>query len=44
MERTEIEIEQYTRYEEKFFPFAAAGLILLLLERILGLGRLGRLP
>ncbi|MFT5122848.1 MAG: Ca-activated chloride channel family protein [Kiritimatiellia bacterium] len=44
MERTEIEIEQYTRYEEKFFPFAAAGLILLLLERMLGLGRLGRLP
>lgn len=44
MERTEIEIEQYTRYEEKFLPFAVIGILLLLLERILGLGRLGRLP
>jgi len=44
MEKTEIEIEDYTRYEEAFAPFAAAGLAVLLLERILAYSRLGRLP
>jgi Ca-activated chloride channel family protein len=44
MERTEIEAVQYTRFEERFFPWLAAALILLGLERALGLGRLGGLP
>lgn len=44
MEKTEIEVEQYTRYQERFQPFALACLVLLGLEQLLALTRLGRLP
>ncbi len=44
MERTEIDIEEYRRFEERFAGFAAAGLVLLLLEKLLSLTRLRRLP
>ena len=44
LERTEIEVDNYTRYEERFTPFAAAGVLLLLLEKLLALTRFGRLP
>lgn len=40
MERTEVETERFLRYEERFFPFLAVGLLLLILERALALGRL----
>lgn len=42
LERTEIELTEYTQYDELFLPIAAAGLALLLLERLLAAGRLGR--
>ena len=42
LERTEIELTEYTRYTEQFQWFAAAGLGLLMLERLLAAGRLGR--
>ncbi len=42
LERTEIEMTEYTQYDELFVPFAAAGLALLLLERLLASSRLGR--
>ncbi len=42
LERTKIEVEEYTRYEERFLPFALAGFVLLCLDRILSAGRLGR--
>jgi Ca-activated chloride channel homolog len=44
MEKTEIEVDQYTRYEEKFPVFLAISLLLLGAEKLLSLGRLGRLP
>lgn len=44
MERTRVEVRSYTRFEERFAPFAVLGLILLALEKLLGLTRLGRLP
>lgn len=44
LEKTEIEVEQFTRYEERFVPFALAAVLLLGLEQLLALGRLGRLP
>lgn len=44
MEKTKIEVEQYTRYEERFPAFALAGVILLVLEQLLGLARLERFP
>lgn len=44
MEKTEIELDQYTRYEEKFAPFLILGLVCLALETLLGFTRLGRLP
>ena len=44
LEKTEIEVDQYTRYEERFGPFALAALLLLGLERVLALARLGRVP
>jgi len=44
MEKTKIELNQYTRYEEKFAPFLALGLLCLALETLLGFTRLGRLP
>ncbi|MEX2605965.1 MAG: VWA domain-containing protein [Kiritimatiellia bacterium] len=42
LERTEIDLTEYTLYTEKFHWLAAGGLGLLLLERILAAGRLGR--
>jgi Ca-activated chloride channel homolog len=44
MEKTKIELNQYTRYEEKFAPFLILGLLCLSLEMLLGFSRLGRLP
>jgi Ca-activated chloride channel family protein len=44
MEKTEIEVEKFTRYEERFMPVLMAALLLLGLERVLALTRLGRLP
>ena len=44
MEQTKIELDQYTRYEEKFAPFLILGLLGLALETLLGFTRLGRLP
>jgi len=41
-ERSEIELTEYTMYEERFANFAVAGLLLLLLERLLSVSRLGR--
>ncbi len=42
LERTEIELDEYTLYTEQFFWFAAAGLGLLLIERLLSASRFGR--
>ncbi|WFB35332.1 VWA domain-containing protein [Kiritimatiellota bacterium B12222] len=42
MERTEIDVDEYTLYTEQFTWFAAAGLGLILLERLLAAGRMGR--
>lgn len=42
MERTEIELTEYTMYEERFAGFALAGLFFILLERLLSVTRLGR--
>ena len=44
MEKTKIELDQYTRYEEKFAPFLFLGLLCLACETLLGFTRLGRLP
>ena len=44
LERTEIEVDEYTRYEERFPPFLWWALALLALERVLGLVRLERWP
>ena len=44
LEKTEIEVEQYTHYEERFQPFLLAALACLVAERLLYLTRLGRLP
>lgn len=44
LEKTEMDVARYTRYDERFAPWAAAGLALLLLERLLALTRLGGLP
>ena len=44
MEKTKIELNQFTRYEEKFAPFLVLGLLCLALETLLGFTRLGRLP
>ncbi len=44
LEKTEVEVEQFTRYEERFAPFALLALILLGLEQLLAVGRLGRTP
>ncbi|MBU1695374.1 MAG: VWA domain-containing protein [Verrucomicrobia bacterium] len=44
MEKTEVDIEHFTRFEERFLPWAAAALILLGLERLLGLARLEAVP
>ncbi len=44
MEKTEINVDQFTRFEERFMPWVGLALICLGLERILSLTRLGRLP
>ena len=44
LEKTEIEVESYTRYEETAMGWIVAGIILLGIEQILGLTKLGRLP
>jgi Ca-activated chloride channel family protein len=44
MEKTRIEVRDYTRFEERFAPFAILGLVFLALEKGLALTRLGRLP
>ncbi|MCU0856914.1 MAG: VWA domain-containing protein [Pontiellaceae bacterium] len=44
LEKTEIEMLQFTRYEEKAGTWLVAALVFLTLEKILSLTRLGRLP
>ncbi|MGB4575135.1 MAG: VWA domain-containing protein, partial [Kiritimatiellia bacterium] len=44
MEKTKIELEQFTRYEERFAPFLILGMLCLAAETLLGFSRLGRLP
>jgi Ca-activated chloride channel family protein len=44
MEKTRVDVRDYTRFEEWFAPFAILGLVFLLLEKGLALTRLGRLP
>jgi Ca-activated chloride channel family protein len=44
LEKTEIEIDQYRHFEERFPPFLAWAIGLLTLEKLLALTRLGRLP
>lgn len=44
MEKTEIEIKEYTEYRELFNPFLLGGLALLLLEVVLANTRLRRIP
>lgn len=44
MEKTEIEVERYTRFEERFQPLLLLGLFCLGAEKLLALTRLGRLP
>lgn len=44
LEKTEIEVESYTRFEETAAGWMGAGILLLGLEQILSLSRIGRLP
>jgi Ca-activated chloride channel family protein len=44
MERTRVDVRDYTRFEERFAPFALLALVFLALEKALALTRLGRLP
>jgi len=44
MEKTEVSVDQYTRFEEQFMPWVFLGLICLGLEKLSALTRLGRLP
>ncbi len=44
LEKTEIEIEQFTRFEEISKGWILAGVLLLMMEQILGLTKVGRLP
>lgn len=44
MEKTVVEVEQYTRFEERFAPFLWAAVACLFLEKLLAMTRLGRLP
>ena len=44
LEKTEIDVEQFTRFEEKARGWIIAALACLMLERLLTLSRLGRLP
>jgi Ca-activated chloride channel family protein len=44
MEKTETEVEHFTRFDERFAPFLLAGMLCLCAERFLSLSRWGRLP
>ena len=44
LEKTEIEVEQFTRFEEISKSWIIAGIVLLAVEQFLSLSRLGRLP
>lgn len=44
MEKTVVNVDQYTRYEERFGPWLLIGLLAFVLEKILSLSRLGALP
>jgi Ca-activated chloride channel homolog len=44
MEKTEINLDQFTYFEERFAPWVVLGLLLLGAEKLLALTRLGRLP
>lgn len=44
LEKTEIEVERFTRFEEKSFGWLVAGMVFLALEQLLGLSKIGRLP
>lgn len=44
LEKTVIDVENYTQYEERFAVFVLAGIVCLGAERVLALGRLGRSP
>jgi len=44
METSRIDVRSYTRFEERFAPFAILGLVLIVLEKLLALTRLGKLP
>ncbi|HEY5621990.1 MAG TPA: VWA domain-containing protein [Pontiella sp.] len=44
LEKTEIEVERFTRFEEKAAGWIVTGILLLGIEQIIGLTKLGRLP
>ncbi|WP_372845953.1 VWA domain-containing protein [Pontiella sp.] len=44
LEKTEIEVERFTRFEEKAASWLIAGIVLLGIEQLLNLTKLGRLP
>ncbi len=44
LEKTEINVDQFTRFDERFMSWLTLGLIWLGLEKLLSLTRLGRLP
>lgn len=44
MEKTKIEVKEYTRYSEMFLPYALAALILLLLEIVLANTKFRKIP
>ncbi|RKX41781.1 MAG: hypothetical protein DRP64_10905 [Verrucomicrobia bacterium] len=44
LEKTEIEVERFTRFEEKAKGWIVAGILFLGLEQLLSLSRIGRLP
>ena len=44
LEKTEIEVERFTRFKETSMGWILAGIILLGFEQVLGLTKLGRLP
>ncbi|MEN8253863.1 MAG: VWA domain-containing protein [Verrucomicrobiota bacterium] len=44
LEKTEIEVERFTRFEEKAKNWIIAGILFLGLEQLMGLSRIGRLP
>jgi len=44
LEKTEIEVEQFTRFKEVSKPWIIAGILFLALEQLMGLSKLGRLP